>query len=551
LLSVQEIAYQPNQRFKSALIASFFQDPNPFILDTKQHNYYVDWVNRYNDSKTEFMSEMIVGQSKKSETLSGATYAFDFLGRRKILPNLTVYGEFDRVSPNFAPVQIGNAFTDRQDTVVGLAGNIRRVTYDVSGTFNSTGLATRKPATQKIINASMTIPTFQNGPNFSLVGNQTFFDPGSGQDLGTERGEPVKSTIGTLLIDQKLLGFQILLSDTVTTNVRRQSTITSNSANIAVSRFMPSIGNFILNSQIGTIVSDRVQKTFDIRAVVATRPIYRGLSLVFGPGFSQADEFKRFTFNAGLNTPLPYLGTYNMAVNRSLALTTSQGRIRKTHYFNRTKARSEFDLDRTGKVAPFGSISGLVFSSAVFPPDNRKTAPKREGIIISLDNQQSITRTSDMGGKWSFDNIPAGKHKVSIVLSRTPADLAIISPIDQYVEVGPGMNTQIDFAVAEMAHLSGELLADESSGFEKEALGNVRISLTPRDIDTLSGYDGSFTLSDVPPGKYTLTVDKAFLPTGAEAVPEFATVDLKPGETRTGVKFTLRMKAREVKIRKF
>jgi len=553
LLNITEASYRFTPNLKTAVAGVFFKDPKPFILDTEQHFYGADWVTNYKSRKFSLMSEIMVGNSRRTPTLAGSAYLMDYVWRYSPTRWISFYGEYDRVSPNFAHPQLANAFTDRQDVLIGCNGSLtRRIRYDVSGTFNKTALENPRPAKQEVLNASVNVSTFTNGPQILVVGNQTFFDPGSGVDLTTEAGEPGRSTLGTVGIDGKLAGAQILATDTVTVqSTRSTDPVISNSFNLSASKYFPRIGSLQFLTQIGTIVSDQVQKTFDIRCLYITKPIFKRYSLTFGPGYSRAGEFKRFTFNAGLSSNLPYVGSYNMSVNRSLSLTQSQGRLNKTVYFNKARARSEFDFDRTGKIPPFGSVSGYVLSTADFPAVNLKGVSRAQGIFITLDDQPGIFRASDKDGKWSFDNIPVGRHKVGILLTKTPANLAIVSKQAYYVDVLPGQNTPVNFAVAEMASLKGALKTNADAGVSKDSLCNVRVYAEPGDSDVLTSYDGSFIFTDMAPGRYKIKVDPAFLPVGTEAIPQELEVKLEPGRCLENAEFTIKLKERAVQKKKF
>lgn len=550
-LSATEGVYKPTPRITLSTGTLFFVDPKEFVNNTRQNGRY--WISNasYNRPTLNLNSEFWIGRSRRTDRRDGNAYLVDLWG--KWTPNryFSLFAEVDRVNPNFAHPQIGNAFVNRQDLIVaGTLKPLKSLTLNCNASFNNSSLEARIPSCTKILNTGLSWSPFRNGPNFNVLGSRIWFRPAQGADNASAQN-PSKTTLGALTIDHSVLNTQIMAG--VTTTLQQspgQVNNISNSVNISASRPISNLGQLQFLTQIGTFISNNTTKTFDIRAVFNTRPIFKRLSLTFGPGYSRAGENERYTFIAGLSSNLPYIGNYLMNVNRQLALTTSQGRLTHVIRLNKGRGGTDIGLTDTGKLPPFGSIKGLVLESASYPPKIVSKAPCLEGITVILDDQQGIARTTKKDGKWSFDTIPVGKHKVSILLSSAPASLALTSPSSFFIQVMPGQVANVNFCLARMASISGKLrLSDEIKN--KDSIHGIRIYLKGTDFDTLSDSKGDFQITDVPPGSYQVTVDKDFLPSDLILENESKDVFLSSGDRLNMLEFVLKPKPREIQKKVF
>lgn len=580
IMSISEIVWRPTERFRTSLATVGFYDRHPFILGAQQHGYYLQSLSAYETPKSSILGEFFVGEGKRTQLEKGASYLFDVIAKRNINRRLGVFAEYDRVSPHFSHPQIGNAFVDRSDAIVGGAATISSwLRASCNYSMNQSKLEARRPARIQVINASWNLNPFRNGPTINILGSQTFFRPtieenpslsktlAAGyavsflnQPLSTltsllQRGigsAKSKSTLGTISIDQKIGEYQLsggATSSVICTQGQFKPTL-SNSINTSIGRRVGRLGDVQVLSQIGVFTTRTSTHTFDIRALYKTPPIFGKTGLVFGPGYSRAGKFQRFSFIASLATSVPYMGSYSMSVNRQLAQTTSAAKYVRTVYLNKNRGRMGLDTAAEGRVPPFGGITGFVVESAEFPPRDLAKAPKLSFIRVILDGQEGIFREAGKDGKWSFDNIPVGRHRVSISVSSTPAAFTIVSPQTFYLQVLPGQTTQVNFALAKMGQIQGMLKGAENLTIERGQLGSVRVFLKEKDIDTLSDVQGAYALTDVAPGSYTVCVDEAYLPENLTADPKEKVVKLDSGASLANIDFTVKEKERSTTKRK-
>lgn len=552
-LSASEVTHRPTKNTVLSTGTVFFTDQSKFVNDVRQNGSY--WLTNaaYNGSKLKLNSEVWLGHGRRTPLREGNAYLVDLWGRWAPNRRMSLFAEIDKINPNFAHPQIGNAYVNREDLIIG--GNIqplKSLSVNCNTSFNRSALDAIKPSTTKIINGGVAWSPFVKGPNFNLIGSQIWFKPSEGGEFASGGQNPTKTSLASLNVDHNILKTQIVsgVTTTVQTSPGQVRNI-SNSVNLSASRPVANLGQLQFLTQYGTFFSTATTKTFDIRAIFTTQPIFNRLSLTFGPGYSRAGENQRFTFLAGLSTNVPYLGNYLMNVNRQLALTTSQGRYLNVVRFDKGRGGTDLGLTDTGKLPPFGSIKGLVLESAFFPPKIVSKTPTIENITVILDDQQGISRTTKKDGKWSFDTIPVGKHKISILLTSAPATLALTSPMSYYVQVMPGQVASVNFALARMASVAGNVKLSDEIAKNRDALSGIRIHLKGTDMDTLSNADGGFQITDVPPGNYTVEVDPAYLPNDLIVEKIGRDVFLSSGENLTMIDFLLKPKPREVQKKVF
>jgi hypothetical protein len=552
-LSANDFTYRPNDKVSLNLGTIFFTDQSKFVQNTRQYGCYATFNSAYKTDRTTLNAEYWLGNGRRTPEHQGYAYLVDAWGQFKVNRRLSLYGEIDRINPNFAHPQIGNAFVNRQDLVVGVNMQpIKSIRINLNGSFNQSGLDLPKPSSTRIVNGSLSWSPFKKGPNFNFLGSQIFFRPSVGGTGTSSSAAPANTSLAAMTIDHNIMGAQVITGVTTTVGSSQGSPENvSNSVNISASRSIPRLGQLQFMSQIGHFISRGTNKSFDIRAIYTTLPIFNRLTLAFGPGYSKAADHDRWTFIAGLGTNIPYIGDYQMNVNRQLALTTSQGRLSKIFRLNGGRGGTEMGLIDTGKPPPFGAVTGYVLESAVFPVKDPAHKPKLEGLTIMLDDQPGIARTTGRDGKWSFDTIPVGRHKVSVMLSSAPATLAITSPANYYVIVAPGQVSTLNFALAKMATISGKITLAEDAKEYKDSLTSVRVLLAGKDFDTLSASDGSFSITDVPPGTYTVEVDPAFLHEALIVEPKSREVTLGSGVNLAMEDFKFKLKPRDVQRKKF
>jgi len=198
-----------------------------------------------------------------------------------------------------------------------------------------------------------------------------------------------------------------------------------------------------------------------------------------------------------------------------------------------------------------GQISGVVFENDRFPPANPLTTPRLANIPVVLDGYRDGARRTDALGRFKFERVAPGKHRVSVLLNQVPAELALISNPEYYVDIGVGTSVEVNFALAKLGQLQGAMSIVPGSGVSEHDLSNVRFYLAGTDFDTYPEPDGEFRLTDVRPGTYILKSDVSAADTDLEVSPAELSVRIGSGQSISGLKFQLGYKARPVIKKEF
>jgi len=165
---------------------------------------------------------------------------------------------------------------------------------------------------------------------------------------------------------------------------------------------------------------------------------------------------------------------------------------------------------------------------------------------ISVDGIQAVTTTPD--GHYSIGRLTPGAHTIEIVESTLPSTVAFIADKKKTVTVTAGTSTPLNFVATPLGSIAGNVVAPADGGFG--ALGglkNVYVVAEPGEHAVITDDDGAFLLDNLPPGKYTLSLDGDTLPDGLSILsgPD-GPLALEGGATLSGVLFKLGAGAKQV-----
>lgn len=112
----------------------------------------------------------------------------------------------------------------------------------------------------------------------------------------------------------------------------------------------------------------------------------------------------------------------------------------------------------------------------------------------------TLTTVTDGNGDYRFPRLPSGDYAVTI---STPAGFTPSGPVTRQEQVAAEDVEDVDFALARLGAFSGTVTTDDG-----DPIVGVTIEIDgPRGTQQLTtDADGTFGLSDLPPGTYTLTV---------------------------------------------
>jgi hypothetical protein len=303
--------------------------------------------------------------------------------------------------------------------------------------------------------------------------------------------------------------------------------------------------------------------TFEFTSSLITRPLLgiEGLSLnISGKGTFQVDPntstpidhqvtfIGRLAFTTprvsaflllGLNSNLlyPFFSSYF----GSFSVALLGGPVGASFSFSFTEPTSlSFTIEVSTKFAmPFESviIKGRVEGTLFIDLNNNGARdPGEPGVadaLLRLDNQ--LART-DAQGYFRFPPVDPGSYRVEI--ARAPLGLVPTVAIPINVTVAVGQVVTLEIPMRSVAIIRGRVFEDKNRNGQLDpnepGLPNVRVfAVGAQTFEARSGSDGQYVLQ-VPPGSYTVTLDRTTLPKRYEpTTPLTQTVTVQTGQTVT------------------
>ena len=192
-------------------------------------------------------------------------------------------------------------------------------------------------------------------------------------------------------------------------------------------------------------------------------------------------------------------------------------------------------------VGNFAGISGTVISQ-----DQNGVKHPLAGVGIAVDGVQAVTTAPD--GRYQVGRLNPGPHTVAIEDSTIPSNVAILGDKKRTVTVTPGTSVPLNFVATPLGSISGNVLAPTDGGFGNLiGLHNVYVVADPGDHAVITDDDGGFILDNMPPGSYTLSIDKDTIPDGLAVLsgPD-GPLTIAGGASIAGVVFKLGGAAKDV-----
>lgn len=126
-------------------------------------------------------------------------------------------------------------------------------------------------------------------------------------------------------------------------------------------------------------------------------------------------------------------------------------------------------------------------------------APKA-GVTVTLSGPSgSVSTTSLSNGTYSFADVPDANYTLQVV---PPTGTVAVSPVSRVATVDGNDLTDLDFAFARTGSIAGSVSGDGAP------LPGVTVTISGPDGDVTveTKADGSYSLADLPPGTYKITV---------------------------------------------
>lgn len=240
----------------------------------------------------------------------------------------------------------------------------------------------------------------------------------------------------------------------------------------------------------------------------------------------------------GLNSNLlyPFFSSYFGSFSATLF-----GPVSTSFAFSFTEPSSlTFNIEvRTKFAMPFesviikGRVEGYLFIDLNNNGQRDLGEPAVKDALLRLDTQ--LART-DAQGYFRFPPVDPGLYKVEI--ARAPLGLVPTVPMPIPVTVAVGQVISLEIPMRSVGIIRGRVFDDKNRNGqadpEEPGLTNVRVfAVGATSVEARSGANGQYVLQ-VPPGSYTVTLDRTTLPKRYEpTTPLSVTVTVQTGQTIT------------------
>ena len=215
-------------------------------------------------------------------------------------------------------------------------------------------------------------------------------------------------------------------------------------------------------------------------------------------------------------------------------------------FWRQKKARNNVSAVSENEMAKNGVVEGRVYLDENFDHkfDAQNDTPLRN-IRLLLDNGRTVK--SDDNGFYKFDDVADGKHNLEILFEDIRANLVPAGGLQQKVTVNPLSIVETSFRLVKSGMLAGRVWYDQNGDGkfeESEALANVRV-VSGSGRDTYSDTDGTYLLSDLPPGQQSIFIDPRYLPVEVEGANSSLVEEIKSGQILKNIDFVLKTRVRE------
>ncbi|MCY7346284.1 MAG: hypothetical protein LH614_08710, partial [Pyrinomonadaceae bacterium] len=166
---------------------------------------------------------------------------------------------------------------------------------------------------------------------------------------------------------------------------------------------------------------------------------------------------------------------------------------------------------------------------------------------VSLNN--GIEAVSDVNGLYDFERIPPGEHLLAINIEDIRANLVPANGLEQKLVVLPRTIVNTSFRLVKSGSLSGRVWHDtnQNGNYDSgEGLPDIHL-VSSSGKDTYTDPDGSFLISELPPGQQSVFIDERYQPLDLMLVKPNIRAEVFSGKETKEIFFVMKTKPREIK----
>jgi hypothetical protein len=275
--------------------------------------------------------------------------------------------------------------------------------------------------------------------------------------------------------------------------------------------------------------------------------LFKRLYLTVGAGYLKDSEKTGLQFRTTAGVNLPFKQTLQVSYSKNTYYSELRFSLSGSLAFWKKKDSFSNQLsDET--FIDTGKIQGRVYADE---NGNRQydagvDAPM-SNVRVRLDNGREMK--SDVNGNYYFESVSSGEHHLSLNLEDVRASLVPANGLDYNVTTLPRSITDTSFRLVKSGSVSGRVWRDfnENHKFDEgEGLADIRL-LSSSGKSTYSDSDGTFLLSDLPPGEQSVFIDERYHPENLILEQTSLKVNVESGQEFSNCSFIYKAKPREIK----
>lgn len=503
--------------------------------------------------------------------------ALDLLIRLKPKDWFSLFSKGAYYSPGFYPLSANPFYNNRNETTFGFNLNPPRSNIGVSHSKGKFNLNAKKPNEYEVTNIFASTTPTMNGPTFLASYSENKSEISSTRPIDNLLFPINEANVTTIdletLIERRTNSFfrasvlKSWRSINFTSSVNYFTFSTQNPLST------PLIGN---NSVTKLLTYDlNIDKAFNrflgiqtylqgselyktIRLGIRLGPILRKkLNLqLLGGALLPRDEDLSAIYGLNLNYQVNPKSLLSINLNKTAFLTN----ISALWQYNLRPQRKGL-LHEIGHEESSGRIKGRII---VLEETPRNESLKNTIVLPSQSRERGISNVrvhlgnytikTDEKGHFEFPSITPGVQRLRVEYSDIPSYLTSITPESVDINVQAGKETNFNFVLAYFGSIAGTLSLKGEPEIKLEhqpQLEDIRVYLDSSDFETLTNYDGSFSLSDVKPGKYKLKVDPDYLPWELEDYKEGIEIEVKAKGKIENIQLPIKYKKKQEEIKEF
>ncbi len=168
-------------------------------------------------------------------------------------------------------------------------------------------------------------------------------------------------------------------------------------------------------------------------------------------------------------------------------------------------------------------------------------------VRVQLDN--GVETVSDINGLYGFERISPGQRRLTVNFEDIRANLVSANGLEQKLNISPRTIVNTSFRLVKSGSLSGRVWhdANQNGGYDfGEGLPDLHL-VSSSGQDTYSDPDGSFLISELPPGQQSVYIDERYQSPDLMVTQMSVRAEVLSGKETKNIFFVLKTKPREIK----